>query len=85
MSTIRGTMNLFPRPEDYRPCVWCGHGTDSRMRTPGRPDLGEVPCHAGCAAAIVAAFDAFSARRRVDPGAAATAQLARLLRITAGG
>jgi hypothetical protein len=79
MPTINGTFRLRPRPEDFARCVWCDDWTDFRMKTPGRPDLGEVPLHAFCAAQVIVAFEDFAAARRLDAGAQPPLRLARLL------
>lgn len=65
---IDGTFRLRPRPEDYAPCVWCTTPTDVRMRTPGRPDIGSLPLHGGCAAAVIVAYQEHLAGRRLEAG-----------------
>lgn len=55
-------VGLTPRVAGLLPCVVCHETTtDVRMRTPGRPDVGEVACHGGCAAFLVALFEAADA------------------------
>jgi hypothetical protein len=77
MPTIRGTFRLRPRPEDFAPCVWCVLPTDVRMITPFRPEIGSVPLHAGCAGAIIVAYEEFQATKRLS--AADTIRMQRLL------
>ena len=73
MTTIKGTMSIFPQDRRWGTCVWCQSRTFVWMLTPGRPDLGSVPLHAMCAAEIVAAFDNYKATGKLHP------HLARLL------
>lgn len=40
----------------WAPCSWCGEPTDSLADTPGRPDLGRIPMHIICAAAVIVAY-----------------------------
>jgi hypothetical protein len=67
MPTIRGHFSLRPRPEEWAACVWCEAPTSFRMVTPFRPEIGSVPLHAGCAGAIIVAYEEFLRTRRLGP------------------
>lgn len=79
MATIEGTISLDDRPEDRRPCVWCGEQTSTRALAPFLDPPRMVPLDVLCAGAIIVAFRRRREGRLTDGGVAQLEAYARRL------